>query len=125
MTSVHGEMSARLQRMTEELKNLEHDLKSEQHPDMRLVQDFRDALDSSRMTAWTITELLRVRQINLNPQAALPFLFAERIRRFTQMTKDLSDDMNKQNPQFHPDGIDALSDVLEMLQSQLNRLASR
>jgi hypothetical protein len=125
MTSAYGEMSARLQSITEELKDLERDLRLEHHPDPLLVQNFRDALDSSRTTAWTITELLRARQSEINPQMVLSFLFAERIRRFTQMTKDLSADMQSQSAQFQPDGINALSGALELLQSQLSRLARK
>jgi hypothetical protein len=122
MTSTNEEMSARLRSVTDQLRDLERDLKSEKQPDAQLVQNFRDALDSSRMTAWTITELLHARKTNLNPQAALPFLFAERIRRFTQMTKELSTDL-EQN--ITPDGIGALSDALELLQSKLRRLARK
>jgi hypothetical protein len=122
MTSTNEEMSARLRSVTDQLRDLERDLKLEKQPDAQLVQNFRDALDSSRMTAWTITELLHARKTNLNPQAALPFLFAERIRRFTQMTKELSTDL-EQN--ITPDGIGALSDALELLQSKLRRLARK
>ena len=125
MTSANGEMSARLRSITQELKDLERDLRLEQQPDVLLIQNFRDALDSSRTTAWTITELLRARQTSLNPQMVLSFLFAERIRRFTQMTKDLSADMNKQNTSLQPNGIEALSDALELLQSQLSRLVNK
>src|SRR5438477_4270040 len=122
MTSTNGEMSARLRSVTDQLRDLERDLKSEQQPDAQLVQDFRNALDSSRMTAWTITELLHARKTNLNPQVALPFLFAERIRRFTQMTKDLCADIDNQSIKLQSDGIGALSGALDLLQSQLSRL---
>lgn len=122
MTSTNEEMSARLRSVTDQLRDLERDLKLEKQPDAQLVQNFRDALDSSRMTAWTITELLHARKTNLNPQAALPFLFAERIRRFTQMTNDLCADIDNQNIRLQSDGIDALSGALDLLQSQLSRL---
>jgi hypothetical protein len=123
MTSTNGEISARLRSVTDQLRDLERDLKSEKQPDAQLVQNFRDALDSSRMTAWTITELLHARKTNPNPQAALPFLFAERIRRFTQMTNDLCADIDNQNIRLQSHGIDALSGALDLLQSQLSRLA--
>src|SRR5437870_4793484 len=109
MTGTDGDLSARLQSVTGQLQDLDRELKSQRLTDLPLIQEFRDALDRSRTTAWTITELLHVRTINSNPQAALPFLFAERIRRFTQMTRDLSADL-EQN--ITPDGIGALSDAL-------------
>jgi hypothetical protein len=122
MASTDGDIAAKLRNITDQLQGLDRDLKSQQLTDIKLVQEFRDALDRSRTTAWTITELLHARKINSNPQAALPFLFAERIRRFTQMTKDLSTDL-EQNTM--PDGIAALSDALELLQSKLRRLANK
>lgn len=125
MTSANGKMSVRLRSITQELKDLERDLRLEHHPDAQLVQNFRDALDSSRTTAWTITELLRARQTEINPQMVLSFLFAERIRRFTQMTKDLSADMRNPSAQLQQDDIGALSRALELLQSQLSRMARK
>jgi hypothetical protein len=122
MTNTNGELSARLRIVTDQLRDLERDLKSEQQADLRLIQDFRNALDSSRTTAWTITELQHARKINQNPQAALPFLFAERIRRFTQMTRDLCADLDNQTIRLQSDGLGALSDALDVLQTQLERL---
>jgi hypothetical protein len=122
MTGTNGDLSARLQSITDELRDLDRELKSQGLPDLHLVQEFRDALDRSRTTAWTITELLHVRTINSNPQTAVPFLFAERVRRFTQLTKDLAADLEQNST---PDGIGALSDALELLQSKLKRLAKK
>jgi len=125
MTNTNGEISERLRSVTDQLRELERQLKLGQQADSQLISDFRNALDSSRTTAWTITELQHARKINENPQAALPFLFAERIRRFTQMTKDLCADIDNQNIKLQSDGIDALSNALDLLQSQLGRLVNK
>jgi len=122
MTSTGGDLSARVRSATSQLQDLERDLKSQQLTDLQLIQEFRDALDRSRTTAWTITELLHARKVNTNPKAALPFLLTERIRRFTQMTKDLSADLEQD---ITPDGIVPLSNALELLQSKLKKLAKK
>jgi hypothetical protein len=125
MTSNGAELSGRLQNITSELRDLERELRSEQKLDAQLVQSFRDALDGSRMTAWTVTELFHARQSTANTHLVLSFLSAERIRRFTQMTKDLCADIDNQDITFQPEGIRALSDALDMLQSQLHKLAKK
>ncbi|HEV2963562.1 MAG TPA: hypothetical protein VG649_17175 [Candidatus Angelobacter sp.] len=122
MTNASGDISATIRSVTSQLQDLDRDLKSQQLTDLPLIQAFRDALDRSRTTAWTMTEVLHARQINKNPDAALPFLFAERIRRFTQMTKDLSADLEQD---ITPNAITALSDALELLQSKLKRMANK
>jgi len=125
MASTNGHTSdtaTKIRSLTSQLQDLDRDLKTQQLTDLQLVQAFRDALDRSRTTAWTITELLHARKINSNPQAALPFLFAERIRRFTQMTKDLLADLDAD---YTPDGIGPLSDALELLQSKLRRMVNK
>lgn len=122
MASAPEDVAAKVRKLTDQLRELEHDLKSQGCTDLQLIREFRDALDRSRTTAWTITELLHARTLNSNPKAALPFLLAERLRRFTQMTKDLSTDLDSN---ITPDGISALSDALESLQLKLKRLAKK
>jgi hypothetical protein len=119
MASTEDGVSAKVRNLTDQLRDLERDLKSQRLTDLQLIREFRDALDRSRTTAWTITELLHARTLKSNPQAALPFLLAERLRRFTQMTKDLSKDLDFD---ITPDGISALSDALESLQLKLKKL---
>ena len=125
MTSTNGEISARLRTVTDQLRDLERDLKSEQQPDAQLLQNFRDALDSSRMTAWTVTELLNARKRTLNPHVVSSFLSAERIRRFAQMTKDLCADIDNRNISLQYDGIGRLSEALDLLRSRLDQLAKK
>src|SRR5689334_16096380 len=122
MASTKDDVSAKIRDITEQLRDLERDLKTQRFTDLQLIREFRDALDRSRTTAWTITELLHARTLNNNPKAALPFLLAERFRRFTQMTKELSTDLGSD---ITPDGISALSEALESLQLKLKRLATK
>ena len=120
MASSVSDISNKIRSITSQLVDLDRELKAGQFNDLELVQAFRDALDRARTTAWTISELLNVRQINRNPDVALPFLLSERIRRFTQMTKDLSADLDSGK---NAHGIGALSDALESLQAKLRQLA--
>lgn len=122
MASTVSDISTKVRSITNQLHDLDRELKTQQLHDLELIQAFRDALDRSRTTAWTISELLNVRQINRNPDAALPFLLSERIRRFTQMTKELSADLDSG---ISLNGIGALSDALQSLQSKLRQLTNK
>lgn len=122
MASTVSDISTKIRSISSQLRDLDRELKAGQFNDLELIHEFRDALDRSRTTAWTISELLTVRQINTKPDAAIPFLLSERIRRFTQMTKELSADLD---PNKNANGIGALSDALESLQLKLKQLTNK
>ena len=122
MASTVSDISNKIRSITSQLHDLDRELKAGQFNDLELIRAFRDALDRSRTTAWTITELLTARQINKNPDAALPFLLSERIRRFTQMTKELSADLDSSK---NANGIGALTDALESLRLKLRQLTNK
>jgi hypothetical protein len=122
MASTASDISSKIRNVTSQLVDLERELKSGQFNDVELIRAFRDALDRSRTTAWTISELLTVRHINTNPDAALPFLLSERIRRFTQMTKELCADLDSGKSAY---GVSALSDALQSLQVKLRQLTNK
>src|SRR5262245_52478588 len=86
--------SAKLIELTSELRALDLELKSGETPEAPLLREFRQALDHVRMTAWTTNELMDARQARKDPQTVLSFLTSERLRRFTQMVKDLCNDID-------------------------------
>jgi hypothetical protein len=117
--------SAKLIELTSELRALDHELKSGETPEGPLLREFRMALDHVRMTAWTTNELMDARDASRDPATVLSFLTAERLRRFTQMVKDLSCDIQVQGLTWQTQGIQGLSESLHMLQQLLGRLSGR
>jgi hypothetical protein len=117
--------SAKLIELTSELRALDLELKSGEMPEGPLLREFRQALDHVRMTAWTTNELMDAREARKDPKTVLSFLTAERLRRFTQMIKDLSSDIEVQGLTWQSQGIQSLSDSLHLLQQRLSRLAGR
>src|SRR6478752_3185481 len=114
-----GPPAARLRGLIEELRLLELELKSGQTPETTLLQEFRQVLDNARLTAWTVSELLNARERQQDPKKVLSFVVAERLRRATQMLKDLSADMEQQGVTWHTDGLRALYETVKLLQVQL------
>jgi hypothetical protein len=114
-----GPPAARLRGLIEELRLLELELKSGQTPETTLLQEFRQVLDNARLTAWTVSELLNARERQKDPKKVLSFVVAERLRRATQMLKDLSADMEQQGVTWHADGLRTLYETVKLLQVQL------
>src|SRR5262249_20580598 len=117
--------SAKLIELTSELRALDRHLKSGEPPDAPLLREFRQALDNVRMTAWTTTALLAARHVRTDPDTVLSFLTAERLRRFSQMVKDLSGDLDADNVSVNIHGIRTLAESVRTLQDRLEKLAKK
>ena len=114
------QLASRLRMLTAELRQLERDLKSGTISDAVALQEFRTALDEIRMTSWTASELHNAQPGRKELLAS--FLAAERIRRFAQMMRDLSLDLEHEDVTWESGGIQTLFDSVAHLQSRLDRL---
>jgi len=114
------QLASRLRNLTAELRVLEQDLKSSPISDATLLQEFRHAVDEIRMAAWTASELHNAQPGRKELLAS--FLAAERIRRFAQMIRDLSIDLEHQDVSWESGGIQTLFDSVSVLQARLDRL---
>lgn len=114
------QIASRLRNLTTELRALEHDLKSDPISDAAALQDFRHAIDEIRMAAWTASELHNAQPGRKELLAS--FLAAERIRRFAQMIRDMSIDLEHQDLTWESGGIQTLFDSVSALQARLDRL---
>ena len=118
-------LSARLRDLTNELRALDRDLKSGPPPDASQLGEFRQMLDSTRMTAWTVGELIDARELQKDPGAMLSFLIAERLRRFGQMTKDLIADLEQHGITGQTHGVQGLFEYVNLLQERLSKLIDK
>jgi hypothetical protein len=114
------QIASRLRTLTSELRLLESDLKTGTISDDGALQEFRHAIDEIRMTSWTASELHHAQPGRKELLAS--FLAAERIRRFAQMMRDLSLDMEQDDVSWESGGIQTLYDAVTLLQSRLDRL---
>ena len=115
--------SSRLRSLTSRLRSLDRDLKSNPSLSGAALREFRQAVDNVRMTAWTVNELLNARESQKNPQAVISFLTAERLRRFSQMVRDLCGDLEQDGATWPDQGIKALKDSMTQLRERLSQLA--
>lgn len=117
-----GPLGERLRRLTVELRSLELELKSGQTPDKLQLQEFRHMLDNARLTAWTVSELLNAREREQDVEKVLSFVVAERLRRSTQMLKELGADIEREGLTWQTHGIQNLFEAVKVVQVHLLKL---
>ena len=119
---VVSSFSTRLRELTAELRLLDRDLKSNPSPDAATLREFRQALDNVRMTAWIVNEVLDARERQNNPQTLISFLTAERLRRFGQMARDLSADLEDASASWPAQAVKDLNHSLAFLRDRLREV---
>jgi hypothetical protein len=117
-------LSGRLRQLSIELRGVELALRSGAPPELLPLQEFRQVLDNARMTAWTVSELLNAVESHKDPAKVLSFVAAERLRRSTQMLKDLCSDIDEPSVTWQTNGIQGLFETVNLLQRQLSKMTS-
>ncbi|HET7873135.1 MAG TPA: hypothetical protein VFL42_11530 [Terriglobales bacterium] len=122
MKESHLSLSSRLARIAQDLDSLDIDLKSGEEPEREVLEDFRKSVDEVRNTAWTIGELMNARAIGEDRSVVLSFLAAERMRRFSQMVRNLAADIDDPLVTWETGGIQRCAESLAILQARLGKL---
>jgi hypothetical protein len=87
------DLRSTLARLTSELRTLNQRLQSESPNEAPPLGDFRDIVDTIRLTTWTAHELAKVRQGMPDAKAVLVLTASERARRFQQMAEAICTDI--------------------------------
>ena len=119
-TSVRS-ISERLLTATNELQELERLVVSGDFSP-RILCDFRTAVDNIRMTAWTVQQWIGLQQQSRDPYTVESALSAERVRRGTQLAKDLTMDLQSLDVGFDTEG---LTDIKIITLGQINQRGIR
>jgi hypothetical protein len=118
-------LTVRLSAVTGEMHQLEGLIKSS-NIDSRVLSEFRDAVDHIRGTSWAVQKWMDLnRQSKGDPFSILPIMAAERVKRATQMSKELSLDLQSVEVTFETPGILALSNAVDDLHRRLAVLLNR
>ena len=118
-------IAARLHAATAELRELEQLVKSGDL-DSRVLSEFRSAVDFIRTTAWAVQQWVGQKQkTDGDPYSVLPILSAERVRRATQLTRDLSLDLQAVEVTMDTEGLSQLFEATDDLHRRLAVLFKR
>lgn len=91
----------------------------------RVLGDFRSAVDNVRMTAWAVQNWIGLQQQKRDPYSVLPILSAERVRRATQIAKDLTVDLQSLEVGLETEGLLDLFKAIDGLRECLAPLLRR
>jgi hypothetical protein len=119
MSKVPESLSFQIEQVSLELRRIERRLRSEPEPDPVVLDEFRRTVDSVRLTAWSVSELLRKRHTEKVPDAVLEVLTAERLRRFEQMARNLCSDLERRAITLEGHRVQSLFDSIHTLQQHL------
>jgi hypothetical protein len=113
-----GPVSVRLQASTDDLRELEQLIPSSDI-DSRMLRDFRGAVDHIRTTAWAVQQWIELRERGSDPYSTLPLLAIERVRRTTQLSKDLDLDLQTAEISIETEGLEDLFQAVDGLHRRL------
>ena len=116
-----GSLSERLTAATDELQELEKLVISADFSP-RVLSDFRSAIDNIRQTAWAVQQWIALQHLDRDPYSVLGILSVERVRRATQITKDLTIDLESMEVSFETRGLPDLFNAVENLHLRLTPL---
>jgi hypothetical protein len=114
-------VSERLKAATDELQKLEQLVVSGDCAP-RVLSEFRGAVDSIRQTAWAVQQWTELQLQNRDPYTVLGILSEERVRRATQLTRDLTIDLQSLELGVETKGLEKLFQATEGLYRILSRL---
>jgi hypothetical protein len=114
-------VSERLKAATDELQKLEQLVVSGDCAP-RVLSEFRGAVDSIRQTAWAVQQWTELQLQNRDPYTILGILSEERVRRATQLTRDLTIDLQSLELGVETNGLEKLFQATEGLYRILSRL---
>ncbi len=121
--SASSDIAARLQAATANLVELEILVKQgELNP--RVLSEFRDSVDQVRSTAWAVQQWIGLREKG-DPYSLLPILAEQRVRRATQLAKDLTIDLESVDVGLETPGLKQLHEAVSRLHERLSVVCGR
>jgi hypothetical protein len=111
-------VTLRLEKATSDLRELEELVRSGDL-DPRVLSEFRGAVDYIRTTSWAVQQWVEKEQKNGDRYSVLPILAEERVRRATQLARDLSLDLQSVELTFETPGLKQLYEAVDDLHRRL------
>ena len=124
-TKIDGQsISERLKTATSELYDLEKLVLSGSFSP-RVLSEFRSAVDNVRQTSWAVQQWIGLEKQSRDPYSVMNILSAERVRRATEINKDLAIDLQSLEVGLETGGLKELFRAVSELQESLSPLFRR
>lgn len=120
-TDRNSSISVRLERVTNELREIQDLLQQEENVDPRILTDFRDAVNRVRNTAWAVEQYANSKTTETDPQTVVSVLAGERVRVAYQLCRLIQADLATEGIQFQKGQLHRFRDVATELERQLGK----
>lgn len=117
-------LSERLKAATHELQELEKLVLSSNFSP-RVLSEFRTAVDNIRQSAWAVQQWTELQEQKRDPYTVLGILSQERVRRATQINRDLTLDLESLEVGVETQGLTELFRAVERLHERLSPIFKR
>lgn len=118
------QLSAALERVTADLRRIEKLLVSGDNFEAGVLNDFRDAVNRVRTTAWGVQQFVESKTTERDPNVVLSVLAGERIRVAFVMCQTILADLNNPAIRWQKGQLSRLSDKSEQLAKRLNEVTN-
>ncbi len=113
-------IAVRLQKVTEELRQIQGLLNSEPRVEARVLTDFRDAVNRVRNSAWALAQFENSAVAETDPDDVLAMLAGERVRVAYQLCRLVQADLANSKIRFRKGQLHHLRDAVRELARQLD-----
>jgi hypothetical protein len=118
------ELSSRLKKTNEELKNLQTSVKTGMI-NVKVLMDFRTASERARQASAAVQEWLESQGKGKDPYELMSQVMSQRVEMATQLVKDVTRDLETLDVDFDTPGLPELNKAVQELAERLSKLFPR
>jgi len=118
------ELSSRLQKTNEELKNLQNSVKTGMI-NVKVLMEFRTATERARQASVAVQHWLDAQGKGGDPYKLMEQVMRQRLEMTTQLVKDVTVDLESLDVDFDTPGLPALNEAVRTLAERLEKLFPR
>ena len=118
------ELSSRLQKTNEELKNLQNSVKTGMI-NVKVLMDFRTATERARQASAAVQQWLDAQGKGGDPYKLMEQVVKQRVEMATQLIRDVTVDLESLDVDFDTPGLPALNQAVRTLNERLEKLFPR
>jgi hypothetical protein len=115
-------ISGRLKKVTSELRDIQQLLTGDPDLDMRVLFEFREAVNHVRHTAWAVEQWLKLKSQKGDTFTVLSMLAIERVRIASELCSGLLMDMDSAEVTAETEGMEKLVPAVKKLGARLESL---
>ncbi|MBV9182135.1 MAG: hypothetical protein JO356_12565 [Acidobacteria bacterium] len=118
------EISSRLRRTNEELRNLQQSVKTGMI-NVKVLMDFRHATERARQAGAAVQQWLETQEKGKDPYELMSQVMKQRVEMATQLVKDVTSDLETLDADFDTPGLPELNKAVLELRERLAKLFPR